>query len=113
MGLNNLRHTDYVNVVLHALSHVTPVRDFFLQPGDLLQPTPLHRYPPYPRELCVIPYPYLLQPALFDTTLLYPAVFQPAIPCQTLTYPLPLLLYPNLPPSYPSELCELQVSVGA
>ena len=34
MGLNNLRHTDFVNVVLHALSHVTPVRDFFLQPAN-------------------------------------------------------------------------------
>ena len=31
VGLNNLKHTDCVNVVLHALSHVTPVRDFFLQ----------------------------------------------------------------------------------
>jgi U4/U6.U5 tri-snRNP-associated protein 2 len=31
IGLNNLKNTDYVNVVLHALSHVTPVRDFFLQ----------------------------------------------------------------------------------
>lgn len=32
--MNNLRHTDFVNVVLHALSHVTPVRDFFLQPAN-------------------------------------------------------------------------------
>jgi hypothetical protein len=31
VGLNNLKHTDYVNVVLHALAHVGPIRDFFLQ----------------------------------------------------------------------------------
>lgn len=31
VGLNNLKNTDFVNVVLHALSHVTPVRDYFLQ----------------------------------------------------------------------------------
>mmetsp|Transcript_28280 Transcript_28280/g.27113 ORF Transcript_28280/g.27113 Transcript_28280/m.27113 type:complete len:627 (+) Transcript_28280:162-2042(+) len=30
VGLNNLKNTDYVNVILHALSHVTPIRDFFL-----------------------------------------------------------------------------------
>jgi U4/U6.U5 tri-snRNP-associated protein 2 len=34
VGLNNLKCTDYVNVILHALSHVTPVRDFFLQPSN-------------------------------------------------------------------------------
>lgn len=32
VGLNNLKCTDYVNVVLHALSHVHPIRDFFLNP---------------------------------------------------------------------------------
>ena len=32
VGLNNLKCTDYVNVVLHALSHVKPIRDFFLNP---------------------------------------------------------------------------------
>ena len=31
VGLNNLKNTDYVNVTLHALSHVTPVRDYFLR----------------------------------------------------------------------------------
>ena len=36
VGLNNLKHTDYVNVTLHALSHVTPVRDFFLKPENYL-----------------------------------------------------------------------------
>ena len=30
VGLNNLKNTDYVNVVLHALSHVVPVRNYFL-----------------------------------------------------------------------------------
>jgi len=30
IGLNNLKSTDCVNVILHALSHVTPIRDFFL-----------------------------------------------------------------------------------
>jgi hypothetical protein len=30
VGLNNLKNTDYVNVILHALSHVTPIRDYFL-----------------------------------------------------------------------------------
>ena len=31
VGLNNLRATDYINVVLQALMRVAPVRDFFLQ----------------------------------------------------------------------------------
>nr|BAO65810.1 ubiquitin specific peptidase 39 [Ciliophrys infusionum] len=31
IGLNNLKKTDYVNVVVHALAHVTPLRDFFLR----------------------------------------------------------------------------------
>ena len=34
VGLNNLKCTDYVNVVLHALSHVRPIRDFFLNPSN-------------------------------------------------------------------------------
>ncbi|CAM9396362.1 unnamed protein product, partial [Ectocarpus fasciculatus] len=34
VGLNNLSHTDYVSVTLHALSHVTPIRDFFLVPSN-------------------------------------------------------------------------------
>ena len=34
VGLNNLKHTDYVNVTLHALSHVTPVRNYFLNPEN-------------------------------------------------------------------------------
>jgi hypothetical protein len=32
IGLNNLNATDDVNVILHLLSHVSPLRDFFLQP---------------------------------------------------------------------------------
>jgi len=31
VGLNNLNCTDYVNALLHALAHVTPFRDFWLQ----------------------------------------------------------------------------------
>ena len=31
IGLNNLKATDYVNVVLTALMRVKPIRDFFLQ----------------------------------------------------------------------------------
>lgn len=33
VGLNNLKSTDYVNVIVQALAHVVPVRDFFLQPA--------------------------------------------------------------------------------
>lgn len=33
-GLNNLKHTDYINVVVHALAHVPPLRDFFLANCD-------------------------------------------------------------------------------
>lgn len=32
VGLNNLGSTDGINVILHLLSHITPLRDFFLQP---------------------------------------------------------------------------------
>lgn len=31
IGLNNLNATDYLNVLLHALAHVTPFRDFWLE----------------------------------------------------------------------------------
>ena len=34
VGLNNLAHTDFFNTVLHALSHVEPIRDFFLLPEN-------------------------------------------------------------------------------
>ncbi|CAM9221693.1 unnamed protein product [Discosporangium mesarthrocarpum] len=34
VGLNNLKCTDFVNVVLHALVHVPPLRDFFLDPSN-------------------------------------------------------------------------------
>ena len=43
-GLNNLKQTDYINVVVHALAHVRPLRDFFLLPGNYSQyPSPLVR----------------------------------------------------------------------
>ncbi|XP_061191250.1 ubiquitin carboxyl-terminal hydrolase 39-like [Saccostrea echinata] len=31
VGLNNIKENDYCNVILQALSHVTPLRNFFLQ----------------------------------------------------------------------------------
>lgn len=34
VGLNNLKHTDYANSILHALSHVEPLRNFFLIPNN-------------------------------------------------------------------------------
>ncbi|CAN0513342.1 unnamed protein product, partial [Laminaria digitata] len=34
VGLNNLKCTDFVNVVLHALAHVPPLRDFFVAPSN-------------------------------------------------------------------------------
>ena len=34
IGLNNIRHTDFVNVVLQALARVPPLRDFFLLPEN-------------------------------------------------------------------------------
>ncbi|CAN0023950.1 unnamed protein product [Ectocarpus sp. 12 AP-2014] len=34
VGLNNLKCTDFVNVVLHALAHVPPLRNFFVEPDN-------------------------------------------------------------------------------
>lgn len=31
IGLNNLKNTDYINVVVQALAHIPPLRNFFLQ----------------------------------------------------------------------------------
>ncbi|EQC25847.1 hypothetical protein SDRG_16296 [Saprolegnia diclina VS20] len=36
VGLNNLKKTDYVSVVLHALAHVPPLRDYFLEPANYM-----------------------------------------------------------------------------
>jgi U4/U6.U5 tri-snRNP-associated protein 2 len=36
-GINNLCNTDYLNCVVHALSHVRPLRDFLLQPTGYAQ----------------------------------------------------------------------------
>ncbi|KAF1742569.1 hypothetical protein MXB_538, partial [Myxobolus squamalis] len=46
VGMNNIRETDYINVVLQAILFVKPIRNFFLReknylcstvpPGDLL-----------------------------------------------------------------------------
>lgn len=32
IGLNNLGATDSINAVIHMLAHITPIREFFLQP---------------------------------------------------------------------------------
>ena len=41
-GLNNLKSTDYINVVVHALAHVRPLRDFFLRRENYARyPSPL------------------------------------------------------------------------
>ena len=43
-GLNNLKKTDYINVVVHQLAHVRPLRDFFLDPRNYEdRPSPLVR----------------------------------------------------------------------
>ena len=34
IGLNNIKNTDYVNVVVQSLSRVPPLRDFFLLPAN-------------------------------------------------------------------------------
>ncbi|XP_050465376.1 U4/U6.U5 tri-snRNP-associated protein 2 [Cataglyphis hispanica] len=34
VGLNNIKANDYCNVILQALSHVTPLRDFFLRESN-------------------------------------------------------------------------------
>ncbi|KAG7662195.1 RPN11 [[Candida] subhashii] len=30
IGLNNIKHNDYANVVIHLLAHIQPIRDFYL-----------------------------------------------------------------------------------
>ncbi|CAK4174807.1 unnamed protein product [Aphanomyces euteiches] len=37
VGLNNLKKTDYISVILQALAHVPPLRDYFLQPENYMQ----------------------------------------------------------------------------
>ena len=34
LGLNNMKHNDYVNVAVQILSRVAPVRDLFLEPSN-------------------------------------------------------------------------------
>ncbi len=48
IGLNNIRHNDYSNVIIHLLLHVPPIRNFFLDPRtsqlkDEAKPTELVR----------------------------------------------------------------------
>lgn len=33
VGLNNLKYNDYCNVIFHALSHIIPLRNYFLDPS--------------------------------------------------------------------------------
>ncbi|VDN00959.1 unnamed protein product, partial [Thelazia callipaeda] len=37
VGLNNIKANDYENVVLHALSHVPPLRDYFLREENYIE----------------------------------------------------------------------------
>lgn len=60
VGLNNIKANDYTNVILHALSHVPPLRDYFLSeenyvnikrpPGDKIALLP-HRFGELIRKL--------------------------------------------------------------
>ncbi|CAI8006750.1 U4/U6.U5 tri-snRNP-associated protein 2 [Geodia barretti] len=34
VGLNNIKANDYMNVILHCLAHVTPLRDYLLRPSN-------------------------------------------------------------------------------
>ena len=34
VGLNNIKANDYMNVILHCLAHVPPLRDYLLRPGN-------------------------------------------------------------------------------
>jgi U4/U6.U5 tri-snRNP-associated protein 2 len=40
IGLNNIKANDYLNVIIHALLHVPPLRDFLLLSNFSLQPSP-------------------------------------------------------------------------
>jgi U4/U6.U5 tri-snRNP-associated protein 2 len=46
VGLNNLNSTDYINSLLHALAHVTPFRDYWLEPVnyELCKSNIVHRF---------------------------------------------------------------------
>ena len=46
VGLNNLNSTDYINSLLHALAHVTPFRDYWLEPinYELCKSNIVHRF---------------------------------------------------------------------
>lgn len=37
VGLNNIKNNDYCNVVLQALTHVTPLRNYFLREENYAQ----------------------------------------------------------------------------
>lgn len=37
VGLNNIKANDYMNVILHCLAHVSPLRDYLLRPLNYSQ----------------------------------------------------------------------------
>jgi len=39
VGMNNLKCTDFINTVVHALAHVRPLRDYFLEPKNYVGTT--------------------------------------------------------------------------
>jgi U4/U6.U5 tri-snRNP-associated protein 2 len=61
VGLNNIKANDYCNVILQALSHVTPIRNYFLdasnysgvkrKPGDASSHELLQRFGELIRKL--------------------------------------------------------------
>lgn len=50
VGLNNIKANDYCNVILHALSHISPVRDYFLLEENYINKLGLKR--PISDPLC-------------------------------------------------------------
>ena len=53
VGMNNLKRTDFINVVVQAFCHVGPLRDFFLQPQNYATCTSalVHRFGELLRKL--------------------------------------------------------------
>jgi len=51
--MNNLKRTDFVNVVVQVCCHVVPLRDFFLQPANYATCTSalVHRFGELMRKL--------------------------------------------------------------
>lgn len=45
VGMNNLRSTDSISTVIHALGHIPPIRDYFLFPENYILASHLHIHP--------------------------------------------------------------------